>query len=72
MVLDERLCQEGPGEVRTRGQDVSYWCPLTMFLEESNLIDKGRGLIVKDFAANLNAYLIRDITITQKKIQVFF
>ena len=49
--LDERLCQEGPCEVRTRGQDVSYWCPLTMFLEESNLIEKGRGLIVKDFAA---------------------
>jgi hypothetical protein len=49
--LDETLCQQSPCEVRTRGQDVSYWCPLTIFLEEDGLVQRGGGLIVEDFSA---------------------
>lgn len=49
--LDESLCQRSACEVRTRGADVSYWCPVTMFLEESRLVGSGNGIIVQDTAA---------------------
>lgn len=49
--VNEALCQASPCELRTRGKDVSYWCPITMFVDEYSLVHRGGGLIVPDMAA---------------------